>query len=329
MHIDEPRLAKELADRHHVTTRKRLREQLKLTDRQVDRLIDIGRLTSKGRGVLALAQAPADVAHRAALGCALTGGVISFPTAGEWWNLRKTPRIDVCHVTVPWKRRLSHITGVHVHRSRLLPPAHIVRRADGISVTNQARTVFDAAAQLGADELESMIEDALYRHLFTLPVLQRVTDVLAHACRDGSALMKRTLQERSPHLRPVASDLELRLEHALRARGFPSLTRQHTIELGGGQQIHPDLGLPDDGFFIEIDHPRWHSAARTVDYDTWRDRQLRLLGLWVERVSDRSITERLAETVDDLWGAWSCAKDVRERSDVDGDSTDGPTPRSA
>lgn len=316
MHINEQRLADELRSRHGVSTRKRLREVVKLTDRQIDRLIAQGRLVKQGRGVLVEPKPPGDVRHRAARGCALTNGVVSFPTAGELWKLRKTPRIATCHITVPWRRHITPVPDVHIHRSRQLPPAHVVvNHCTGISITSAARTVFDAASQLGADELESMIEDALYRHLFTLPVLQRLTDELAHQCRDGSALMLRTLGERSAALRPVASDWELRLERALRERGFPALQRQSTVELGSGVTIHPDLGLPDDGFYVEIDHARWHSAAETVDYDTWRDRQLRLRGLWVERVSDRAIEHRLAETVEDLWTAWIRAREVRRRSE--------------
>lgn len=177
--------------------------------------------------------------------------------------------------------------------------------------------MFDASSQLGADELESMIEDGLYRRLFTMHVLESLVERVAHPCRDGSALITRTLAERGSRLRPVASDLELRLERAMRRRGFPPLRRQVPITLTVDSVIHPDLGIPDDGFFVEIDHARWHSAAQSVDYDTWRDRQLRVQGLWVERVSDRAIEHRLGETVEDLWRAWCRARDSR-RSSLDG-----------
>ena len=40
----------------------------------------------------------------------------------------------------------------------------------------------------------------------------------------------------------------------MRERGFPQLARGHRLELSTGEVIHPDLGIPEFGFFVEVDH---------------------------------------------------------------------------
>ena len=68
--------------------------------------------------------------------------------------------------------------------------------------------------------------------------------------------------------------------------------------------IHPDLGLPEDRFFVEIDHQTWHDGRRDSAYDKRRDRKARLAGCHIERVSDLAIAHELSETVEDLWQRW-------------------------
>jgi hypothetical protein len=311
--LDERRLGDELAARHHGTTRQRLGE-LELSPGQIDRLIRDGRLTSAGHGVLYGPGAADSFLGRCAIACAQTDGIVAFPTAGKIWELRKSPPVAEVHIVVPWARRVTVPSGVVVRRCRHLPDADVVTRADGINVTSPPRTVFDAAALLSRDDLESMIEDALYRKLFVPVTLERLVERVGHPCRDGSRLMARVLAARDVHAQPVASEYELRLEKALRERGFPPLTRQHPIEIAPGIDIHPDLGLPEYGFSIEVDHRRWHDSSEDRAYDSWRDRRLRLLGYWVERVSDLAMDRSMAETVEDLWAAWLRVSDRRHIS---------------
>ena len=58
----------------------------------------------------------------------------------------------------------------------------------------------------------------------------------------------------------MRSDYELRLERAMRRRGFPGLARSTRVTLGDGSVVHPDLGIPEDGFFVEVDHLTWHGG---------------------------------------------------------------------
>jgi hypothetical protein len=48
--------------------------------------------------------------------------------------------------------------------------------------------------------------------------------------------------------------------------------------LANGQTVHPDLGDPFVGFYVEIDDHEWHGGRLDSTYDLQRDRQARLVG---------------------------------------------------
>ena len=178
-------------------------------------------------------------------------------------------------------------------------------------VTSPPRTAFDAAAWLGTDDLESLIEQGIARSNFTVPTLWAHARRLCRQGRPGSASFVEVLSRREVWRRPVDSDYELRLERAMRAAGF--LRSRASIPCGSHREsaVHPDLGIPDDGFFIEVDHLSWHGGRLETAYDRRRDLQLRAsTGFHVERVTDVAIDHHLDETVDDLLAVW---RRVRER----------------
>jgi very-short-patch-repair endonuclease len=179
-----------------------------------------------------------------------------------------------------------------------------VRRDDGIAVTSPPRTAFDAAWHLSRDDLESLIEQGIQRQMFTIPTMWAIARRLREHGRPGSARLGEVLTGREVWRKPVDSDYELRLERAMRRRGFPPLERQCRIELANGKIIHADLGIPEHGFFVEVDHLTWHGGRMAADYDSRRDLQVAALGLHVERVTDTSIDRHLLETVDALYTIW-------------------------
>ena len=228
-------------------------------------------------------------------------GVVRFPTAGLVWEFRKTPRGSGVHVVIPSGRRTVALPGIVVHRSCSMAECDIVRRTDGIAVTSPPRTAFDASFASSANDLESLIEARHPAPMFTIPTLWGVARRLRRQGRPGSARFGEVLRSREVWRRPVDSDYELRLERAMRRRGFPPLQRQCRIELANGDVIHPDLGLPEHGFYVEVDHLTWHGGRMAADYDSRRDLYVSALGFRVERVTDVSIDHHLGETVDALW----------------------------
>jgi hypothetical protein len=303
MPVDHALLAAELTSRHGVTTTTRL-ERLGISERQTRTLVAHGQLERAGRGVLVATAWPDGLEHRMAVACAATCGVVCFPTAGLVWGLRKTPRTDDTHVAIQECRRIDPIPGVVITRSCYLPEFDVVRRDDGIAVTSPPRTVFDAARWLDNDDLESLIEDGLHRRYFIVPTLQGLRRRMCSRGRPGSRRFREVLDRRDPDRRAVASDYELRLERALRRRGFPRFERQCRLELDDGSVIHPDLGIPECGFYIEVDHLTWHGGRLADDYDCRRDLEIEALGHHVERVTDVAIDDHLDATVDALWTIW-------------------------
>ena len=303
MTIDEAALAAELLARHGVTTTARL-AGIGVGRRTVDRLKRSGRLRSVGQGVLASTSWPATLEHRMAVACAGSGGVVRFPTAGLVWGFRKTPRAGDVHVVIPDSRYIDPLAGTVIHRSCALQEVDVVRRNDGIAVTSPPRTAFDAAWDLSRDDLESLIEQGIQRQMFTIPTMWAVARRLREHGRPGSARLGEVLTGREVWRKPVDSDYELRLERAMRRRGFPPLERQCRIELANGEVIHADLGLPEHGFYVEVDHLTWHGGRMAADYDSRRDLKVAALGLHVERVTDTSIDRHLTETVEALWAIW-------------------------
>jgi hypothetical protein len=297
-------LATELSTRHHVTTRKRL-QRLGIGRRVIDRLCARGRLEHVGKGVLICRSGPDTVEQRLALACALTGGVICYPTAGEVWTYRNTPRQRSIHVSVAHTRRVDAPDWIVVHRSDDLRRCDIVPRRDGIAVTSPPRTAFDAAAWLSPAALESLLEQGIKRGHYTIPTLWAHARRLCRRGRKGSGTFATVLAAREPWRRPASSDHELRLERAMRRRGFPPLTREHPLEIAPGRVIHPDLGLPEHGFFVEVDHLSWHGGRYENAYDRWRDLKVRAqTGYHVERVTDIALDHCLEETIEDLWTLW-------------------------
>jgi hypothetical protein len=186
MALDEVALAAELTARHGVTTTSRL-ARLGIGRRTIDTLKRRGRLRLAGQGVLVSTAWPDTFEHRMAVACATTRGVVCFPTAGIVWQLRKTPRIPDVHVAVPEGRRIDPLPGVVIKRTCFLPECDVVRRDDGIAITTPPRAAFDAAWWLCNDDLESLLEDGLYRGYFVLPTLRALARRTRCRGRPGSA----------------------------------------------------------------------------------------------------------------------------------------------
>lgn len=303
MSIDEAALAAELLARHGVTTNERL-GRIGIGERAIDTLARNGRVRRPGNGVVVSTSWPNTLEHRMAVACALTGGVVRFPTAGIVWQLRKTPRSSLIHLWIDESRRVQAPDGVRLHLTSHLPESDVVRRQDGIVVTSPPRTAFDAAAELDFDDLESLVEHGIDKGYFVIPTLQGISRSAGGRGRPGSARFAAVLSSRPAWRRPPRSDHELRLERAMRARGFPSLVREPRLVLHDGEVIHPDLGLPDDNFFVEVDHLTWHGRRRTSANDRRRDLKARASGFNVERVTDIALDADLDGTVENLWVEW-------------------------
>ncbi|HUQ62838.1 MAG TPA: type IV toxin-antitoxin system AbiEi family antitoxin domain-containing protein [Acidimicrobiales bacterium] len=254
-----------LASRHlGLVTRPELL-RLGLTARQIDLRVERGFLEVVHRGVYRVASAPPSWEQRV-LAATLAGGaraVASHRTAGQIFRLRGIEHAPV-EILVPRERRVG-LDGVIVHRTTALHRPDVARRGL-IPITTPARTLFDMAAVIDMETLESALEDAVLQHLASWQYLMRAAERLAGRGHPGSGLIVQLLRERDPETKPTESTLEDEVVRLLRRAGLPAPERQ--IELwppGFARPVRFDLGYRPQKLLLEVDSRRWHGARKDVE----------------------------------------------------------------
>jgi very-short-patch-repair endonuclease len=307
-----PSVAAHLSAHHGVVTKQQL-EALGITRHQLNRLLRDRILVPYVYAVYRLAAAPATPEQAAALACA-TGPdvVVSHISAGRHWGLRALGPDSRLHVEVAGQHH-QRLSGVVTHRTYRLDPIDVVEQPDGIRYTSPPRTVFDLASMLSDDRLESVIEQVLHDGLATMPTLLATVERLRQRGRKGSARVGRVIASRPAWLKPVDSELELRVERAILAAGLPRPQRQHPVWLPSGEMFRLDFYWPDELEALEIDHITWHGGKREQTADKRRDRLLRHLGINTTRITDDDVRSRLPLIVHEL-GAILARSRVRSMS---------------
>lgn len=290
-------LAATIAARHGTVTHAQLLSD-GVTRHSVRRLVDAGFLVVVHKHVYRLATSPDTFESRCAAACAadpeaMVGGV----AAGRLWAFRHLWQPDVPYLLVAHDR--TPITkGVVLRRSNVIDEQDVVERADGIRLASPPRAWFDCARDITDERFERLTEWVLDHHA-TLPTLWRTARRLQSRGRPGAARVKRVMQARSDWQKPAGSGLELRVLKALEARGI-HLERQYPLRLANGTVIHPDGADPAIRWALEIDHVTWHGGRLDAQYDKVRDRQARLVGWQVDRVTDQELAEDFDAVIDQL-----------------------------
>jgi len=262
------------------------------------RLVASGVLVRVHRGVLRFASHPVTFEQRCQAALLFApDAVLSGPTAGRIWGLRKVFTDDV-HILA---RRTIHVTTINAHQTDLLRDADITTQRE-LRVLRPARLLCDLAWHLDDAALESVFEQMLERRMTTVETVRRAARAFCAQGRPGSVRLARVIESRREWLRPADSDLELRLHRALSEAGL-ELERQVFVELDSGV-VAIDLADRATRFGIEVDHVTWHHGRLDLERDKRRDRQLTRLGWTMSRVTDSDVDQRLAETVDQLVGIW-------------------------
>ncbi len=287
---------------HHGIASSWTLRQLGLTSGQLRHLTRAGVLQIEARNVYRMTAAPRTRRQAAATACAIADHVaVSHVTAGALWGLRRLGGDRALHVTIAGRSNRI-VPGAVVHRSHRMDVPDVVERADGIRLTSPPRTAFDLAATLSDDAIGSIIEQLVHERLCTIPTLFDTARRLRERGRNGSARFARVLQGRPAFMKPVGSDLELRLERALVAAGLPRPERQAELRLPTGETVHPDFFWPAEREALEVDHVTWHGGKLDLTYDKRRDRQLWQIGVHVTRVTDAEIRTDLTRVVSDIEG---------------------------
>ena len=272
---------------------------LGISDRERQGLIEAGVLERLFEGVYHLTSTPLDFHARCAAVCAADPSlVISCRTAGALVGLRRCGSPFI-HASTD---RLTKPIGprVKVHRSRFLPAEHIVVRPDGIRLTSPERTFFDIAKHVNDLTLLSIGEQIIRDGLATHQSLAETARQLAAPGRPGSGRAMRVLASRPYEGAAADSHDEVLLLDALHLAGLTRFVRHPPVRLLDGVVVHPDMGDPTIGFYVEVDHHTWHDPSQAIDLDNVRDRRIRLVGGEVVRVSNTELQARLSRIVAEI-----------------------------
>jgi hypothetical protein len=290
-------LAVRIAERHGVITHDELLVDGH-TRNSVRRLVEKGLLVVEHKHVYRLATSPDTFEARCAAACSADPfGLVSGVAAARLWKFRHVWRPEIPHLVVGHDR--TPITqGVVLRRSNVIAAEDVVERPDGIRLTSPPRAWFDCARDLDDERFERLTEWVLDQHA-SVQTLWRTSQRLQARGRPGLARVKRVMSKRADWQRPADSGLELSVLTALEARGIV-LVRQYPLRLPNGLTIHPDGADPSIRWALEIDHVTWHGGRLDAQRDKTRDRNARLVGWEVERVTDQELMDDFDSVIDQL-----------------------------
>ena len=251
-----------------------------LSERQLDRAVSNSALTVVHPGVYGIRGAKASHERDVMAACLATGGVASHRCAAHLWHFRKFER-PVVEVVVA-KGHAPALTGVTVHRTRLLDPADRTS-VGGIPVTTRARTLLDLA-RVAPALVEGALDGALHRRRLSLRTMEQLLARVPDA-HPGRRLLAPLVAARLAGRRPTESELEDDLLALIRRYGLPEPVPQYPYR---GRRI--DFAYPELVFGIEANSVEAHAAREDVQRNAEKANDL--LEWWI-----------LYFTYDDVHGA--------------------------
>lgn len=267
---------------HGVVARRQLTE-LGISERMIDRRVQLGRLHVVHHGVYA-------VGHRALtprgrmLAAVLAGGpraILSHRSAATLWSIRADdgPRAEI---TVPVKRRPR--PGVVQHHSS--PPADEVTTVDGIPVTTVPRTLLDLAATLDRRRLRRAVDEAERLRLWDSLSLDEL--IARHRGRRGVARLAVVVAEGGMGATVTRSELELRFLEFIADMNLPRPQANIPLTVAGAT-LEVDFAWPSRRLAVELDGHATHATRASFERDRERDRLLHAAGWRVVRITWRQL----------------------------------------
>ncbi|HVF15004.1 MAG TPA: DUF559 domain-containing protein [Acidimicrobiales bacterium] len=264
---------------------------LGMTVRQFQARTTSGLYVREQPSVFRLAGAPVTWEQRVLAACmsAGTGAAASHRCAALLWGLRGIEQSPL-EVTVPPDRR-PRLMDVIVHR--MATADHAERR--GIPVTSVTSTLVVLGASVDAATLESAVEDAILRRLTSPGRLVRYLEALGPRGSNGSAALRRMLEERGPVAAATESVLEDMMVRLLRQAGIDDFERQYWV---GGVRL--DFASPTRRLGIEVNGVAFHSGASDVQRNCRKLNRLLALGWRVLQFTWADLRNRPDAVLGDL-----------------------------
>lgn len=211
--------------------------------------------------------------------------VASHWSAAWLWGLMRSRPSGKFHVTATTRRHRKQ--DFHVHFAELTDED--TSSVQGIPVTSVARTALDLAAldPGGASARLRRLEDGEHR----LDLREFETLLARSAGHRGHAALAEAVSLYRPDPTVTRSGLERRFRALVRAAGLPRPSMNFVV---GGYEL--DAYWPEHRLAVELDTYGTHGSRLSFEEDRKRARKLGLLGITVERVTDRQL-DREAEEV--------------------------------
>jgi hypothetical protein len=277
---------------HHATVTPAAALTLGVSDRDMSRWAELGRLVRQAPGVYVVAGAPDTWHQRVSVATGSAAGWASHRTAAAIWDLDGFPPRHV-EVLVPhgrWRRRGDWI----VHETRNLRGVDL-DEVDGIPCTSVARTLLDSIAVAHPFVVGLALDHACRRWPRMLEVVVQRHLELPRRGRRGSRIMSEMLDERLGRGRFTDSGFETRALRLVSSIGLPEPVLQHTVR-DGDFVAHLDLAWPTIKWAIECDSLAHHSGKRAHEWDRQRRRRLKQLGWDIVEVTYDDVTKRTDDT---------------------------------
>ena len=271
-----------------------------MTARQVRQRLQSGRWEGLGRGVYRIAGSRPTWEQRliALTFAAGPAAAASHRSAAALLAIPGFERRGLVEVTTPRPRR-HRADGELVHPWRPFP-AHHLTVVEGIVTTRVARTLCDLAGVLHPGKTERAVDNCLAMGIATPGTLEAALSDLASRGRNGMAVMRRLLGDRSGGYVPPASELEARFRDLVREAGLPEPVLQ--LDVGDEEAWigRVDVSYPPVRLLIELDSHRHHSAKLDLEADEARDRRLTRAGWRVVRFTWADRVERPGWVVSEI-----------------------------
>jgi very-short-patch-repair endonuclease len=212
--------------------------------------------------------------------------VASHWSAGWVWGLTRSRPSGKFHVTATTRRHPRK--DFHVHFAALADDDKTV--LDGIPVTSVARTALDLAAldPGGTSARLKRLEDGEHRL-----DLREFEALLARSKgHKGWTALAQAVDLYRPDPTVTRSGLERRFRALLRRAGLPAPSMNFVV---GGYEL--DCYWPEHLLAVELDTFGTHGSRLSFEEDRKRARVLGLLGITLERVTDRQLDTEADEVM--------------------------------
>ncbi|MFZ4518953.1 MAG: endonuclease domain-containing protein [Microthrixaceae bacterium] len=216
------------------------------------------------------------------------GAALSHMSSAGWWGLRGCPLFPLHIVRLGARRRSTG--GVTVHRVRALP-VEWVTELEGIPVVRPELCALHLFAVCHYERAERLVDRLWADRLLSGSSLRRFVKAMGAMGRNGTAGVRRYLDDRPGGWVPPASGIESRMQQLCREAGI-SVRRQ--VDLGSDVAWSGRVDFLVDGLplIIEVQSERHHTALTDRTADASRRAALEAAGFVVVEVWDAEVWTR-------------------------------------